>query len=517
MVLWFKFEGDFTSEETEHAVQSAYKYGQSEPGIRAPERHFTAAPSPSPSSVPDAPEVPPESSSGTPLHLLNHDHAVVMLGNKARILWESLDHKGKQKVEYLAKDDFLIQHAGETMPSDDGKKTLEVAKSWLRWDGRRSYDGVVFLPGSEVSKRFYNLWRGFSYEPLDRGMAPNKTMWNAVEMWKRHILENYCAGNEAHAKWLTGWFAHMVQRPQEKPLTALVLRGKKGNGKSAGVDRVGALFLPHYFAASDERYLIGNFNSYMKNTLMFALEEAAWAGNKRAQGVLQELVTRGDMPIEEKFREVYRADNFMRLVIISNEGWVVPASLRDERRWAVFDVEMRTHPFETPEHKRTVRKWFHDMRVGMEQGGYRYLLTYLQSFDLEDFDPNEAPLTEGLARQKEASLPPLLLWWLECLKDGRIIEGDFGNEWPVDPEKSRIKDAFTRYCNGRHVTGWLPSPNQIGRELHKVCPSMLLDKKKWVQEDQVWIYRFKDLETCRREWDEHFGQKTDWPAAEEQL
>ncbi|MCU9931097.1 hypothetical protein OFL77_27585, partial [Escherichia coli] len=79
-------------------------------------------------------------------------------------------------------------------------------------------------------------------------------------------------------------------------------------------------------------------------------------------------------------------DNITRVAIIGNEDWLVPASF-DERRYAVFSVG---------DGRRQDRDFFHNMRVGMEEGGYAYLLKFLMDFDLSAIDVNEAPQTQGL-------------------------------------------------------------------------------------------------------------------------
>lgn len=523
MALWFRYDGLFTSAEIEHAVHSAYSYASGGKGDLSAEAHFTVVkleeePEPEPEEPSSAPGAPitaeeQERSSGTLLDGLNRHYAFTMVGNKAKVMWEKMDHHGKPSHEFLALEDFKAKHAGEYMDSSDGGKRLEVAPTWLRWQNRRSYDAVVFAPGRKLPRLFYNTWRGFAVEPVAVGEVPTTGMRESLAMFRRHILENYCGGVVADARWVMTFFAHMVQKPQVKPLCALVLKGDKGIGKSAGVDRVGALLKPHYFAASNPRYLVGNFNDHLARTLFFVLEEAFWSGSKDAESVLKELVTRDDMPVEQKYREAYRAENFMRIAILGNEDWQVPSSLK-ERRWAAWEVRMRSHPFTTDEEKRVVRKWFYRMRILMEQGGYRYLLRHLLDYDISREDVDEAPATAALIEQKTHSLSPLLRWWLECLQDGRIVEGDFGSGWPTDPEKDRMRDAFTRYCDRCNLgRSWRPSASQIGVALRKVCHSLLTDKKKRTTEcpEGVHVYRLPPLEQTRREWCEAIGGDVTWP------
>lgn len=521
MLLWFKADPGTHALDIEHAVQSAYKYAKGQAGGLTAGAHFQPLPpieAPEPAPPPEkpaTPQPPPDEpgASGDPRHLLNLDHAAVMVGNKFRVMWEFPGPWGQPTREFLAIEDFYNRHAGVLMPSPDGEKKVEVAKQWVKWRYRRSYDGVVFAPGQELTPNFYNTWKGFAYEPLARGEKPTDDMKEALEMFKTHTLVNLAGEDQRLYTWLMNFAAHSVQHPDKKPLVAVVFKGSRGNGKSSWAQRIGALHEPHLFVASDQRYLVGNFNGHMAETTWFVLEEAFWGGSKSAEGVLKELVTGEKLTIEQKFREAFRARNYMRIVIIGNEDWQVPAALKDERRWAVFTADMRLMPMKTVADKKKVRRFFERMRVLMEGGGYRYLLSHLLSIDLEDADVNEAPLTDGLIEQIEHTLSPLHQWWLECLRDGRIVQGDFpAGQWPEDVEKARLRAACKRYLDDQNIGSRCPTPTTFGRELRRVCPNMILDKKN---ADNQWIYRLPSLPVARADWEKTIGKATVWPDSEE--
>ena len=71
--------------------------------------------------------------------------------------------------------------------------------------------------------------------------------------------------------------------------------------------------------------------------LLLQAEEAVWAGDKAAEGRLKSLITSKIQMIEAKGIDPIRVTNYVRLVMTSNEDWVVPAGM-DERRFAVFDI-----------------------------------------------------------------------------------------------------------------------------------------------------------------------------------
>jgi len=185
---------------------------------------------------------------------------------------------------------------------------------------------MVFEPGLDAGARWFNMWRGFAVKPAD---TPDHPM---VERWKEHLLENICGNEKLLADWLTGWFAHLVQKPYEKPLVAVVFRGGKGTGKNALVERVSRLLGGHAMTTSRRRYLVGNFTSHLQRCLLFVLDEAFWSGDKEAEGVVKDLVTGTEHLIELKGKESFTVRNLTRVVVIGNEEWLVPAS-EDERRW----------------------------------------------------------------------------------------------------------------------------------------------------------------------------------------
>lgn len=516
MVLWFRYDGTLTSAEIEHATRSAYKYAKGAAGGLAPEAYFK------PVQVPKEPEPEGEeegekpdsgSGSGNPLHLLNRDHFFIMIGNKARIGWEYPGPWGRPVREFLAVQDFRDKEAGNLMPNAKGDKMVEVAKEWLKWKHRKSFDAVVFAPGRKLPSRFYNTWRGLAYEPLAPHEKPTADMRQALDMFLTIVRHNYCGGNEKYFTWVINFFAHLIQKPYEKVRVAMVVKGGKGIGKSFVAQAVGALVEPHLFVASDQRYLVGNFNGHQAETTLFVLEEAFWGGSKTAEGMLKELVTGSKLTIEQKFREAFRADNYMRIVIIGNEEWQVPASLRDERRWMVLNAEMRFMPFETEADKMKAARWFDRLHRLLQNGGYRYLLTYLQGIDLEGAQVNAAPVTGALVEQIEHTLSLPHNWWLECLREGRLVEALLSDgRWPGDVEKKHVREAFTRYCDGRNITSRLPSAEALGKELHRVCPSLVLNKKS---SQNTWIYRFPPLTVAREEWERVLGRAVAWPDDEE--
>lgn len=471
----------WTPERLAQKVQHAYHYGREQPGISAPEAVF-------PPAAQDAPESDP---GVHPVDRLNEEYSFVKAG--AFVLQETTDCKGKFCILRLSSADMHAWFANKTL--NIGDKAVPLSKLWMASRTRREYDNVVFAPQQPIGSRFYNLWRGFTAEPAATSQHPS------VAKFLEHALVNVCGGDEELCHWLMGFFAHMIQRPWEKPLVALVFQGAKGTGKNALVERVGALLGRHFLVADDERYLLGNFNSHLEANLFFVLDEAAWAGDKRAEGKLKGLITGREHNIERKGAEPYQVDNLCRVAIIGNEKWLVPASV-DERRFAVFQVG---------DGRRQDRKFFESMRVGMEQGGYAHLLRYLLDFDLTGIDLNAAPTTRGLIAQKHASLEPVAEWWLDCITSDSLVGSDWDGTLPPLIPTNRMRQAFEHWARGRNIRSRLPGRNDFLHELATIAPSLLKVKARpEVAEDSTYSFKNPGLPALRSDWDRFIGGAHDW-------
>jgi hypothetical protein len=464
------------TDDTETVVRNAYRYGKEPQGSTAPEAVFGEA-------EPDA----GEDDKDHPADELNKTYAFIQSG--AFVLQETTDEKGRFATKHLSPNDMHAWFTNKTVLIGD--KRLSLSRLWMGRPSRREFESVVFAPQKNPGPRWYNLWQGFTVEPAATADHP------AVAAFREHALHNVCAGDTVLCQWLMGFFAHMIQRPWEKPLVALVFQGLKGTGKNALLERVGNLLGQHFMVADDDRYLMGNFNSHLESNLFFVLDEASWAGDKRAEGKLKGLITGGQHNIERKGAEPYRVDNLTRVAIIGNEEWLVPVGI-DERRYAVFTVGAG---------RRQDREFFHNMRVGMEQGGYACLLRFLLDFDLSTVDVNAAPQTKGLVDQKHAGLEPVQEWWLDCLSADRLVGDHFDGALPERIPTNRLQAAFQAWAKTRNIRSRLPKDRDFTKAM-----TAKLGKYRRTREGDALLYAYHSpgIDVLRAEWETFIGGAVDW-------
>lgn len=343
----------------------------------------------------------------------NKKYAVILLGGRVKVLKEPVEEGAAP--DFMDKDAFVTWTANQKMMSvnKDGEPILvPVSKEWLEWDRRRQHSRVVFEPEWPPNPDIYNLWKGYP-------IKPRKGNW---QLLRDHMRENVCNGNEEHFEWLMTWLSQMFQFPADKKGSSVVLRGLKGTGKSKVFDWVRKAMGQYASKISHRNHLVGNFNNHQFGKILVVAEEALWAGDKEASGVLKDMITSNTMMLEKKGIDSIEVSNYGRQAFISNEDWVVPAGLEDERRFLVL---------ECGNGRRGQTEFFASVDEQMVNGGLEAMV-----YDFMTFKPKsklgwnclrQPPHTEALSQQSMHSLDISDRFFVQMIQDGGCfsqIEGD---------------------------------------------------------------------------------------------
>ncbi len=183
-----------------------------------------------------------------------------------------------------------------------------------------------------------NLWRGF-------GIEPKQGDWTLM---RSHILTS-CARNSRCFLIISlgGWPTPSSTRMGQIGV-AVAFRGAQGAGKGVVARTLGKMFGKHFPHIANGDQLTGRFNASLATSCVVFLDEALWAGDKKGEGVLKALITEPRLQLEAKFRDPIMVDNRLRIIVASNEDWVVPAGMGD-RRWLILDVANTFAWHRTPE------------------------------------------------------------------------------------------------------------------------------------------------------------------------
>lgn len=345
------------------------------------------------------------------LRRMNRRHAYIDMGNNC--ILDEANSEANEAIQLRSTRNFYEKYMPQTFVVDtpEGKKVQELSKLWMGWSDRRTYEGVQFEPESD-DENMFNMFHGFPIE------GDSKKDWSIL---KDFMHETVCGGNDEYMAWLLTWLAHIVQEPGSKPGSAVVVIGKKGTGKSTMFKFFARLMGTYSYTTSRSKSLTGEFNSHLMGKLFLQLEEGFFAGDKQAESVLKNMITETRIEFNKKFSDSITTSNYTRFAMTSNEDWVVPVSLEDERRFFVLEIG--------EEHKGDL-EFFDKMHKQMNNGGLEGFMAYLEAWDpLEWFDEGWnilflPPKTDALMTQAQESQSAGATFFQNMVEEGGLDDYD---------------------------------------------------------------------------------------------
>lgn len=383
--------------------------------------------------------------------VLNEVHGLVLTGGQCLVIRDDRPH-----IEFFKSDQLSKWYSNRklTTLTPAGQETLKpISDVWLGAKGRRSYEGVEFHPGKPPSSKkdkgtrpFYNLWRGWAVRPDPEA---------SCKLFLRHLLRVICKGDREVFEWAVQWLAHMVQRPEEKPGTAWVIKGRRGTGKDLVAAYVGRMMNPtHYVTVAQPKHVTGNFNNHMASCLLLHIEEGVWSGDRQAEQVLKHIITTPTLMIEKKGIDAIPVRSCLRIIETSNERWTVPAG-ENERRYFVCEVsdEFLQDP-----------NYFDPLWAELEGDGPAALLHYLMGVDLTGFNVRKPLHTAALIEEQIQGLRGVAWWWNRVIESERL-PGGFDDPWPESVDRDLLYDHYCEALREARFKGEVVSIRWFVREM----------------------------------------------------
>ena len=419
----------------------------------------------------------PLSDSDSAIELFNSEYFTAPEGTNVFVFRESYDYEMEHsKLVKQTFDGFRKLHPEKVM---DGGKLKQAAAIWLDSPQRKNYkDGLVFSPNGNIPTGCYNLWKGFAVEPTREHPT----------LLLDYLKEVICDNNEENYHYLINWLAYCVQYPERQGGVAVVCRGEKGTGKGTLGRMMKEIFGCHGIQISISRHLTGNFNAHLRGTAFLFADEAFFAGDKAGEGVLKSIITEKTIAIEQKGIDVVEVRNRLKIIMASNNDWVVPTSA-DERRYFCLDVSPKYMGIHT---------YWNKLNSYIATGGKEAFLGHLLSIDLEGFEVHKMPNTRGLDKQKIQGLGVI-----ESLVNDWLTEGGIASEHGGYTELKEqetwvhthvVQEAILKHCKNNHSFR-APSIVEIGKKLKKL---VTVDRKqKREDKSKRYFYVFPPLKEAR--------------------
>lgn len=182
---------------------------------------------------------------------------------------------------------------------------------------------VMFYSEKQDVVSFY---QGLKYQPVQND--------DLIKPFNDHILNIICKGNVELYTYLQSWFATIVQTPDAKTGTALIIKGSEGTGKNTMTDVWCELLCGYANKNADIDSFAGKYNTGVENTKLAVFNEVVSAdiAQKAIFSSLKKLITESTYDLHAKFQNVLqKQQNVLNMIFLSNEFNPVAISSNDRR------------------------------------------------------------------------------------------------------------------------------------------------------------------------------------------
>lgn len=274
-----------------------------------------------------------------------------------------------------------------------GPKDIDQVKPWLASKNHNEAADMVFEPAQsfpiyigEDGNRYYNRFKGFGVEPQDGDVTP----------WLKLVKYVFSGQPASDFAWFLNWLAYKVQNPAGKLMTAVLLIGEPGIGKSLIGELYGAGFGPNYSEIDNDTLKSPYTFDWLGDRLFILANEISPPDRRGDADKIKNLITQTTNTINDKYGAKFRQRNYATYLLTSNHP--DPLMIRPkERRFQIF-ASKATEPAPEPLVAEVLR--WRD-----KQNGVAKLLGFMRGYNISSsFNPTApAHETEGKAMVVEAS------------------------------------------------------------------------------------------------------------------
>jgi putative DNA primase/helicase len=316
--------------------------------------------------------------------------------------------------------------------------------AWFDWPGKNFKQGGigVYPNPSDCPDSVFNLYPGLLIAPKQGDCS----------LFLEHLRLVLCGGDEKVYRYLVEWLAHIIQRPEEKPSVAVVLKSVEGTGKGTLFKPLKAILGAMAIQVNGAEQITGKFNALVANKLLVFGDEVDLT-DKRAANRLKGLISETSVTVEFKGIDAQQVPNYARFIFAGNCEHIILAGVR-ERRYLLL---------EPTSDKAQDKAYFDALHEWADNGGAAALLWYLQQLDISGFDPRRAPVTKALIEEKLANLSLANTYVLEQLTQIRPF---------TDAPRIETEQLISDFIEWAHNCGEIITRRQASAMLGKTLANI---------------------------------------------
>jgi len=225
----------------------------------------------------------------------------------------------------------------------------------------------------------------------------------SVNLFLDHI-NLLCNGEPEMYKYLLGYTCHLIQKPYELPLAAIVLKSEEGCGKDMFLDFIEKIIGKFIFRTSRIEDVVGNFNGGVNKKLVVQLNELEGKKGYEYREKLKDLITADKININIKNVKKRTYKNFVRLFIMSNLH--NPININDtDRRYFISYIN-----------EKKPKKYFD--RLGLvlnDENALKSINKYLSTYDISNYNPTIIPVSKEKKLMMKRNIPYVYTYLYDVL------------------------------------------------------------------------------------------------------
>jgi hypothetical protein len=233
-----------------------------------------------------------------------------------------------------------FKHITTEIETEQTIKDKRFIDLWINDGMILCYNKMDFIPynGTEQQqddKTIYNLFNG--YNPVIETKF-NESKSDIILKPFFDLGIQLCGGNKDHFDYVLKYFAHTIQKPNERIPICLIFKSKQGVGKNVFLTPISSIIGKDYFiTSSNPKDFFGDYAEGFYHKLLVNMNECEGKDTFDFEGKIKSFITEDSITINPKFVRPTTIQNVARLIIFTNKPNPIPIDVKStDRRYCVF-------------------------------------------------------------------------------------------------------------------------------------------------------------------------------------
>ena len=320
------------------------------------------------------------------------------------------------------------------------------------------YMSAEMLPYPNLDDPFkkYNVEAKLDYKILNKFEGFRMAKYQMVPSDKiptchlmlAHIKDVICrddkSEDESNLKlydYVIGWLAWLIQNPDKKHETCLLLQGIEGCGKNMFVEFVKKVIGETIcFDTMNINDIIGDFNALLSGKLLIIGDElVGYAGFKKSD-FIKGMLTSPNISITKKCVDTISEKSFQRYIFTTNNEETLRVSNND-RRICIAGVSASMVGN---------RDYFAKLKAEMDDlNNIKCLFDFLNKYDLTGYDFRQAPDTRLKKQTVNKQMDPVYEWFIDYAQGLQPVLYDTKT---IIITSTILHESYVKYTNNNNIT-----------------------------------------------------------------